>query len=65
MPYKVSIDTAACIGCGACTSCDNFELGDVKGEPKAKVKKATVDKPGCSQEAADNCPVSCISVKKA
>ncbi|PIN70654.1 ferredoxin [Candidatus Woesearchaeota archaeon CG11_big_fil_rev_8_21_14_0_20_43_8] len=62
MPVKVSIETDKCIGCGACTSCDNFEMTEINGEPKAKVKKATLDSAGCSQEAADNCPMQCIKV---
>ena len=57
--FKVEINEEACIGCGACTSCDNFELGD---NGKAKAKESEVDEAGCNQEAADNCPVSCIKV---
>ena len=57
--FKVEIDKEACIGCGACTSCDNFELGD---DNKAKVKQAELDDIGCSKEASDNCPVDCIKV---
>ena len=62
MAYKVEIDTDTCIGCGACTATcpDNFEMdGD-----KAKVKSAVLKDIGCSQEAADGCPVSCIKVTK-
>lgn len=57
--FKVEIDVDACIGCGACTSCDNFELGD---DGKAKAKQAELDEIGCSQEAADACPVNCIKI---
>ncbi len=57
--FKIEVDQDACIGCGACTSCDNFELGD---NNKASAKKEEVEDLGCNQEAADNCPVQCIKV---
>lgn len=59
--YKIELDKDTCIGCGACTvACDNFVLdGD-----KAKPVKTEVDEPGCSQEAADSCPVSAIKITK-
>jgi ferredoxin len=57
--YKVEVDTETCIGCGACTSCDNFELAD---NGKAKPKESELEEVGCSKEAADNCPVSCIKI---
>ncbi len=57
--FKVEIDEDACIGCGACTSCDNFELGD---DGKAKTKQAELEEVGCNKEAADNCPVDCIKI---
>jgi len=59
--FRVEIDKEACIGCGACTSCDNFELGD---DGKAKAKKKELKEVGCSQEAADNCPVQCIKISE-
>ena len=57
--YKIEIDQEECIGCGACTACDNFEL---KEDNKAYVKQKEVLELGCNQEAADNCPVNCIKV---
>jgi len=60
MPFKIEIDADACIGCGACVGAceDNFDMdGD-----KATVKESEVDEIGCNQDAADNCPVSCIKV---
>lgn len=59
--YKIEIDEDACIGCGACTSCDNFELGD---NGKAKAKRTELDELGCSKEAAENCPVDCIKINE-
>ena len=59
--YKITVDTEACIGCGACAAtCDNFEIRD----GKAHAKKSDVIDIGCNQEAADICPVSAIKVKK-
>ena len=34
-------------------------MGD---DGKAHPKKTELDEVGCNQEAADNCPVSCITV---
>lgn len=59
--FKIEIDKEACIGCGACTSCDNFELGD---DGKAKVKQPEIEEEGCSKEAAENCPVNCIKINE-
>lgn len=59
--YKIEVNKEECIGCGACTSCDNFELDS---DNKAKPKKEEVEESGCNQEAADNCPVSCIKIKE-
>jgi ferredoxin len=59
--YKIEVDKATCIGCGACTvACSNFVMdGD-----KAKPVKAEVDELTCNQEAADGCPVTAIKVTK-
>ncbi|MBU0615892.1 MAG: ferredoxin [Nanoarchaeota archaeon] len=61
MSFKIEVDKEACIGCGACTSCDNFELND---EGKAAAKEKEVKEIGCNQEAADNCPVNCIKIEE-
>ncbi len=62
MAFKVEINQDECIGCGACVAAceDNFEMeGD-----KAKVKNSEIEEAGCSQEAADSCPVSCIKAEE-
>ncbi len=53
----VTVDTEACIGCGACVSLcpDVFELKDGKSHVKGEG--------GCAKEAADACPVNAISVE--
>lgn len=60
--YKVSQDHEACIGCGACVAVcpGNWEMGD---DGKAKLKNS-VDGLDCNVQAADGCPVSCITVEK-
>lgn len=59
---KVSIDADSCTGCELCvqTCPDVFDMGD----DVAIVKTAEVPA-GCEddvQEAADSCPVECITV---
>ena len=61
MTYKVEVDIHACIGCVACTSCDNFEMGL---DGRAHTVKTEVDHPGCSGEVAEKCPVGAIKVTK-
>jgi len=64
MAYEIKVDQDVCIGCGACvaTCAEHFEMDEAKG--KAKPKKTKVEELGCAQDAADNCPVECIHVKK-
>ena len=61
MVFKIEVDKEACIGCGACTSCDNFEMGD---DGKAAAKKTEVEEEGCNKEAVEVCPVQAIKVIK-
>lgn len=61
MAFKVELDKDACIGCGACAAAcaDVFEMeGD-----KAIVKEAETEKE-CANEAAEACPVDCITVQE-
>jgi len=59
MAFKISVNREECIGCGACTTCANFEMD---GDNKAKAIESMVDDVGCNQDAADICPVNCIKV---
>ncbi len=64
MTYKITVDKAECIGCGACEAqCpDGFEMD--QDEAKAKPKKVKVDDIGCVKEAADVCPVNAIKIEE-
>ena len=59
---KITIDKEKCIGCGACVSIcpESFEMsGD-----KAIVKKKTIKKATCEQDAADSCPTAAIKISR-
>ena len=62
MAFKITVDKDACIGCAACVSCDNFEIGD---DGKAHAKNETVEEIGCNKEAEEVCPVDAIKVEEA
>jgi len=57
---EIKVDADACIGCGACVAaCEkSFKMVDNKSHPV----NAKVDKVTCENEAADVCPVNCITV---
>lgn len=61
---KVKVDQKKCIGCGACVAiCDKvFEITEVNGEQKAKVKKVETDEE-CAKQAESSCPVNAIKVE--
>jgi len=59
MKYKITVDQDACIGCGACTTCDNFEIGE---DGKAKPVKEIVDDANCSRQGEEICPVQAIKI---
>ena len=61
MIYKVEVDIDACIGCVACTRCENFRM-----KPDGKVHAITsgTDHLGCNKEVAEQCPVGAIRVTK-
>ena len=58
---KIIIDRNKCIGCMYCVNVcpKSFEMFEGKARPKTgEVKKIT-----CEKEAAEGCPVQCITVK--
>jgi ferredoxin len=59
---KVVIDADACIGCGLCVSTcpEAYKMAD----DKAVVSGSSVPKDAeeCAKKAADECPVTCITV---
>ena len=62
MTRKVTIDQDACIGCGNCQDVcpEVFAIGD---DGKSHVKTGAPLNKECVQEAADNCPVTAITVE--
>ena len=58
MPYMIEFDKEKCLGCGACTQCDNWEMKDGKAHPK----KIELEGIGCNKEAEDICPADAIRV---
>ena len=58
---KVKIDADACTACGLCcdTCPDVFEMEDVA---VVKVDVVPEDSEDCVREAAQTCPVECITV---
>ena len=67
---KITIDKSRCIGCGACVSlCPKyFEMGEdgksILKSSEANGGELEIKEAGCTQDAADNCPVQCIILKK-
>jgi ferredoxin len=59
MPYKIEFYKEKCLGCGACTQCNNWELGK---DRKASPKKTELDDVGCNREAEEICPVKAIKI---
>ena len=61
MGYKIEFDKEKCIGCGACTQCDNWEMGD---DGKVYPIKKELKEIGCNQESVNVCPVEAIKIVK-
>ncbi len=59
MTYKIEFDESGCMGCGACTSCDNWEMNENR---IAQPKKTELEEVGCNQDAADICPANIIKI---
>jgi len=72
---KVSIDHEECIACGACSAdCPDFFEEDDEGMSivveayrvggNLTEGEAPADQEDCVREAAENCPVECISIEE-
>lgn len=63
MKYRISVNKATCIGCGACTSVsENFEMEE-KDDVKAIVKNPEVQDLNLNErEAEEVCPVDAIHI---
>ena len=59
MVFRIKLDSARCIGCLACTRCNNFVCG---ADFKAQLLRSEVDEIGCNQQAAAICPVGAIFI---
>ncbi len=59
MKYKIGFNKAGCYGCGACTQCNNWVMGD---DGKAYPLQTELEVIGCNQKAAEICPAGIIQV---
>jgi len=59
--FKINFEREKCLGCGACTRCDNWEFAD---DGKASPVQVELDEIGCNEEAASICPVNIIKIEK-
>ncbi len=61
MAYKIDFDSEECVGCGACTCCDNWVI---ESDGKAKPIKTDIEEIGCNKEAEDICPRRIIKIRE-
>jgi len=59
--YKIIFTREKCIGCGACTNCDNWKLKD---DGKASPIKTELNNIGCNKQAAEICPIKIIKINQ-
>jgi len=57
--YKIEFKKKDCLGCGACTQCNNWKIGT---NGKASPLKWEFAKIGCNSVAEKVCPVNIIKV---
>jgi ferredoxin len=63
---KATVDKDVCIGCGICVEVcpDVFEMSD-DDKAQAKTTKVPLEAEDNCRDAADQCPVSAITVEEA
>ena len=59
MSYKIEFNKDDCVGCGVCTMCENWKMGE---DGKAHPVKTELDEIGCNQDAVDICPAGIIKI---
>ena len=59
MKYKIEFDKEQCLGCGACTMCDNWKTSD---DGKVEPIKTELNEIGCNKNAAEICPIEIIKI---
>jgi len=59
--FKIKFEREKCLGCGACTSCDNWEFA---GDGKVSPVNVDLDELGCNDEASNICPINIIKIEK-
>ncbi|MFH1398854.1 MAG: ferredoxin [Candidatus Woesearchaeota archaeon] len=62
--YKINYVEEECIGDGVCSGLcpDNWEMVEKDGQMKAHPITTDLDDLGCNQDAAEQCPASCIHI---
>ena len=58
--FKIIFEREKCVGCGACTSCDNWGMQD---DGKVSPKQVDLEDVGCNEQAAEVCPIKIINIK--
>lgn len=61
--YKINQNRNICIGCGLCASvCPDYWTMSEDGKASLKDTGLELENLGCMRDAADSCPVQCISI---
>jgi ferredoxin len=63
---KATVDKDLCMGCGVCVDVcpEVFEMGD-DGKAQTKVDSVPTEAKNSCRDAADQCPVSAITIEDA
>ncbi|PLX20880.1 hypothetical protein C0584_03790 [Candidatus Parcubacteria bacterium] len=57
--YKIDFNREECLGCGACTMCNNWEFS---ADGKVSPVQNEFEEPGCNIEASEICPAQVIKI---